>query len=135
MLDWAYQPFALRLGAIVGTWLAGKYHQGLVCGYTADGEAIVMSISIWKGFATEPLSRFVGPQGLVEASYPSDLSGEQVLARARSVSDLPYDLGLWNCQHFVRHAHGLRVESPQASAAAKAALAISGFFALLALVD
>ena len=131
MPDWVYEPFALRLGTIVGTWLAGKYHQGLVCGYAADGEPMIMSISLWKGFATESLCQFMGPQGLAEASYPSRLQSEQILSRARSVSHRPYDLGRWNCQHFVRFAHGLSVQSPQASAAAKAVLAISAIFAFL----
>lgn len=126
----SYVPFDLRIGAIVVTQIGPIEHVGLVVGYTRLGEPIVASISLWRGFVQETLSQFANAQGTYKANYPSHLSGNVVVARAYSVAKKQYHLLNWNCEHFVRHAHGLPLESPQI---AKAILAASAIFAAVAL--
>ena len=44
--------------------------------------------------------------------YLGNLSPQQVLQRARSRIGETWNL-FWNCEHFVKWAHGLRPRSPQ----------------------
>ncbi|MCG7980275.1 MAG: lecithin retinol acyltransferase family protein [Candidatus Thiodiazotropha taylori] len=45
--------------------------------------------------------------------YPSQLPPFVVLRKARNKLGTKYDVFKWNCEHFVRWAHGLKPESPQ----------------------
>lgn len=45
--------------------------------------------------------------------YLGSLPPEMVLARARAKLGTSYSLFNWNCEQFVRYAHGLNQESPQ----------------------
>jgi cell wall-associated NlpC family hydrolase len=48
--------------------------------------------------------------------YPSRLAPDQVIARALELHGRPYRLFGGNCDHLVRHAHGLSKTSPQLNA-------------------
>ena len=52
-------------------------------------------------------------RGLLQHSYLGSLPPEMVLARARAKLGTSYSLFNWNCEQFVRYAHGLNPESPQ----------------------
>ena len=42
-----------------------------------------------------------------------NLPPEVVLHRARSIQGRAYSLTDFNCEHFVRHKHGVEIKSPQ----------------------
>ena len=58
--------------------------------------------------------------------YPSNLAPIEVIRRARLLTGHPYSLLGFNCEHFVRIAHGLRPESPQVRGWALLALITAG---------
>ena len=125
-----YTPYGLRLGTIIATWIGPVEHFGFVCGYTAWGEPIIASISMRAGYTEVPLTRFAEAQGKYTCDYPSSLSEYEVLARAYSVANEPYNLTTWNCEHFVRYAHKLPLQSPQVARAALVAFAAVAIVAL-----
>lgn len=66
----------------------------------------------------EPLDIFRGQGDLRVDGYLGSLPPEIVLARARAKIGTRYSLFNWNCEQFVRYAHGLTQESPQLATAA-----------------
>lgn len=65
------------------------------------------------GLIEQPVSAFARGRPLTVAGYPGRLRPALVMQRARSMHERPYSLMSFNCEHFVRFAHGLPVESPQ----------------------
>ena len=63
----------------------------------------------------EPWQTVVSDKSIKKSSIHGKLSKQVVLARARDCidKDIRYDLLAFNCEHFVRYAHGLPVESLQ----------------------
>ncbi len=64
----------------------------------------------------EDLAQFARGQDVTVMSLWGGLPGEEVLRRARSGQHQPYAWTLFNCEHFVRFAHALPLESPQLKA-------------------
>ncbi len=72
-----------------------------------------------------PVTSF-GPGGVVRkmwhleedririARIQGDLTYEEISRRCAAVAHYSYNIRSWNCEHFVRHCHGLRAKSPQA---------------------
>lgn len=61
---------------------------------------------------------FADGRPVTNEGYLGDLCPVTVEKRARSMSDRNYDLFTFNCEHFVRYAHGVREVSPQIGKAA-----------------
>lgn len=102
----------LRLASIVSVRRPGFLHEALVSGFTYYGEAIVSSISSSEGSYEELLADMLAGQPLEDIRNPDVLPDWLVLQRAAEVACRPYNWVSWNCQHFVRYAHGLKVRSP-----------------------
>jgi len=89
-------------------------HLGIISDRRHQGKPMVISNSPWSGGVSEqPWGMFTGGFDVALAGYPSNLPPYEVLRRARSQIGTRYSLLTWNCDHFVRYAHGLASESPQ----------------------
>ena len=66
-----------------------------------------------KGFVEESFSAFSGGRPVVCDGYLGELPSWVVMQRARERAGQPYSLFSFNCEHFVRYAHGVPMESPQ----------------------
>lgn len=65
------------------------------------------------GFIEQPLSAFACGREVKVDGFPGRLPPMIVLRRARAMQGRRYSWLDFNCEHFVRHAHGLPTESPQ----------------------
>lgn len=82
--------------------------------HAIGGERAVVSFSAQaSGFVEEPISIFARGQTVVIEGYLGVLPPEAVMRRARMKRGQAYSLSDFNCEHFVRYAHGVPVESPQ----------------------
>jgi len=75
------------------------------------------------GVQEEPWESVVGNQDIEVSPIQGKLTTEQILSRARSCigRKIKYHLFTFNCEHFVRYAHGLPVESVQVNQALQGA--------------
>jgi len=89
-------------------------HVGMLSDRFIGGERGVLAFSAKAGgLIEEPLSVFAAGKDVEFIGYPGGLPPETVMQRARGRRGLKYDALGFNCEHFVRYAHGLPVESPQ----------------------
>lgn len=89
-------------------------HVGLVTERHVKGERSVLSFSADAGgLLEEPLSAFARGGQIAVKGFPGELSPSAVMARARSAINTKYSWLSFNCEHFVRFAHGLKLKSPQ----------------------
>jgi hypothetical protein len=65
------------------------------------------------GLIEQRFSEFARGRPVTRVGYLGTLPPEIVLQRARTMSEAPYSWTEFNCEHFVRYAHGVPVESPQ----------------------
>ena len=108
--------FDLRPGTVVRVriGLTPFYHVGLISDTITDGAPNVISNSQrCGGVAEEPLADFGDPSSVLVLGYLSELSPAEVMYRARRYLGGKWHLVNWNCEQFVRVAHGLKAESPQ----------------------
>lgn len=106
----------LRPGTVVATGISWTpfYHVGLLTSDIANGVPTVISNSQRNGgVAEEPMADFGDVGSIRVLGYWSDLNSEEVLQRARRYLGSKWSLTGWNCEHFVRAAHAVKVESPQ----------------------
>jgi hypothetical protein len=100
-------------------------HVGIASNFLVEGEQGVISASSKFGHVVEQtLSEFADGGSVRNDGYPGTLPPAVVLMRARRCLGQRYNLLFSNCEHFARHAHGLRVASPQLIIAAWAAIVI-----------
>lgn len=91
-------------------------HVGLIGDRLVGGERTVLSFSSkFGGFVEEAWSAYSNRSDVTVEGYLGDLPGSVVMERARMKQDVPYSMGAFNCEHFVRFAHRVPVESPQLS--------------------
>jgi hypothetical protein len=89
-------------------------HVGLLSDRWIDGERAVVSFSARNGgLIEEAFSQFASGRGVAAKGYPGQLPPLAVLARARALKGRAYAWLTFNCEHFIRNAHGLPEESPQ----------------------
>lgn len=83
------------------------------------------------GVHEEPLHAFSEGRPIRVLGHYGDLPGWHVVERARTRIGHAWNIFSNNCEHFVRWAHGVEVESPQLKAAGGVAfgLAVLGFIA------
>ena len=123
-----YRRVALPPGTIIGVRFGLIEHVGIVTDRSIDGVPAVISNShAHRGAREEPLSSFIQGRSFRVHKALSDRPGEEVADRARRMVGRRYDVLRFNCEHFVRIAHGLKPRSPQvyrAMAVAAGALAV-----------
>jgi hypothetical protein len=89
-------------------------HVGMLSEHAIGGERAVVSFSAQAdGFVEEPFSIFARGQTVVIEGYLGVLPPVVVMQRARMKRGQAYSLSDFNCEHFVRHSHGVPVQSPQ----------------------
>lgn len=93
-------------------------HFGVLAELVAGRERQVLSFNpgpVGRQVVEESLSAFCRAEvPRIEPPF-SQVAPSVVLARARSGQHPDYSWMFFNCEHFVRFAHGLRPESPQAA--------------------
>lgn len=126
----AFNPVTLRPGTVLSTGRPFYRHVGMVTDRFVNGMPTVISSSGGRGMVVEePLDSFRVQGDLRVDGYLGSLPPEMVLARARAKLGTSYSLFNWNCEQFVRYAHGLNQESPQLATVASLlilALVIAG---------
>ncbi len=89
-------------------------HVALMGSSTINGERTVLSFSArHRGLAEVPFSAFAENKQVTVDGYLGTLRPDAVLERAWLKQEQPYCLMTFNCEHFVRYAHGVHIESPQ----------------------
>lgn len=89
-------------------------HVGMLSDRAVSGERYVMAFSAESGgFVEQPLPSFSCGQAVTVEGYLGVLPSAAVMYRARMTRGQAYSWMAFNCEHFVRYAHGVCVESPQ----------------------
>lgn len=89
-------------------------HVAMLSDHAIGGERAVVAFSAQAGgFVEEPFSVFARGQTVAIEGYLGVLPPAVVMRRARMKRGQAYSLSDFNCEHFVRYAHGVPVESPQ----------------------
>lgn len=124
--------WALPAGTVLRVSHGWYDHVGLVSDRYKSGELAVVSFSATAGgLVEEPYSAYSRGQVVYVDGYFGSLPPGMVLQRARLKHGQPYSWTEFNCEHFVRYAHGVLIESPQLKRWTFAA-GIVGFLALTA---
>lgn len=129
-----HRPTQLSPGTVVSTPAYGIFkHKGVVSDRaSSDGRLMIISCSGRAGEVREETEEeFSQGNEIVSEGYLGNLHVQEVLYRARRCIGKKYSLLSWNCEHFVRYAHGLEPSSPQL--ATTFVLASLGVFAVVAL--
>lgn len=122
-------PMAIRPGTILSTSRLGYRHFGISTDRYVNEWPIVISNSGSHGkVVEESLEQFKEQGDIKVEGYWGALPPHEVLARARAKLGSHYFLFNWNCEHFVRFAHGLEPKSPQI--ALLAILCVGAIFAV-----
>ncbi|PUB88045.1 MAG: hypothetical protein DBP00_07390 [gamma proteobacterium symbiont of Ctena orbiculata] len=115
----------LQPGTIVSVAVGPIRHFGIVSDRVDFGSPYIISSSNRTGQVAEEKSEIFANGGKIKVhGYPSRLNPFEVLKRARNMLGTKYDIFKWNCEHFVRWAHGLKPESPQMQVAVFGALSL-----------
>lgn len=110
----AFNPTFLRPGTTLSTSRLFYRHVGILTDRFANGFPTVISSSGERGTVVEePLDKFRRAGDIRVDGYLGLLPQDAVLERARAKLGSRYSLVRWNCEQFVRYAHGLNPESPQ----------------------
>jgi len=110
---------SLQPGTIVSVAIGPLTHFGIISDQQGAGFPYIISCSRRTGqVAEETATVFANGDNIKVHDYPGQLNPYQVIQRARSKLGTKYDLFKWNCEHFVRWAHDLKLESPQLQIAA-----------------
>lgn len=99
-----------------------------------DGMPNLISLSYrTHGVQEEPWHTVVGNRNIEKSNIQGSCPTELVLSRAREFIDrkVKYQLFTFNCEHFVRYAHGLPMESIQVKRALHGAVIGAATCALL----
>lgn len=106
--------WALPTGTVVRADHGFFSHVALLGDGTLFGERVVVEFSAAAGgFAELPFSEFSKGRLVTIDGYLGTLSPAEVMQRASLKRGQAYLLFDFNCEHFVRYAHGLLIESPQ----------------------
>lgn len=89
-------------------------HVAMLGDHAVGGERAIVAFSAQAGgFVEQPFSAFARGQDVAIEGYLGSLPPAVVMQRARMKRGQVYSLADFNCEHFVRYAHGVPVESPQ----------------------
>lgn len=104
----------LRPGTVVQVDHGLYRHVGMVSDRYFSGQPGVLSFSAATGgIAEESFEVFARGRCVQIEGYLGIFPSSLVLSRARSMKERRYSWLSFNCEHFVRSAHGVAVESPQ----------------------
>lgn len=127
----AFNPMSYRPGTVLSTSRFLYRHFGILTDHYINGYPAVISNSGERGMVVEePLNTFQGTGDLKVEGYFGSLSPDAVLERARAQRGSRYTLLRWNCEQFVRYAHGLKLESPQVTAVVTLCMAMLAIYGL-----
>jgi hypothetical protein len=106
--------WSLPIGTVLRISCGLYDHVAMIGDRLIDGERSVMSFSAEAGgFIEQGFSQFSGGRAVQVVGYIGQLPPEIVMQRARMKRGQRYSLVNFNCEHFVRYAHGVLEESPQ----------------------
>ena len=110
-----YMPVSQIPAGMVVRVNCGLYdHLALMGDSMINGERTVLSFSArHQGLAEVPFSAFAENKQVKVDGHLGTLHPNVVLERARLKKGHPYCLMTFNCEHFIRYAHAVQVESPQ----------------------
>src|ERR1700722_16489871 len=104
----------LRVGTVVRVREGAYYHVALMGDRIIHGERSVLSFAAQAGgFIEQPYSAFAHGREATVEGYLGNLAPRLVMRRAREARSKSYSWAHFNCEHFVRYAHGVPIESPQ----------------------
>lgn len=89
------------------------HHFGVTSGVNLLGRCSIIANSWKTGVAEQSIEEFADGGQIEVVGYYGVLPPLVVVERARSRIGERYVPGFFDCDHFVRWAHGVKVESPQ----------------------
>lgn len=105
---------ALPAGTVIRVNCGFYDHVALLSDRWMGGERAVLSFSAQSGGLIEQrISTFAASRHVAVDGYLGGLPSGTVMQRARLKQGQSYSWTKFNCEHFVRYAHGVPVESPQ----------------------
>lgn len=108
------QILALPTGTVIRVSHGWYDHVGLLGDSLLKGERSVVAFSSKDmGFVEQPYSAFSQGRQVTSDGYLGSLPSAAVMQRSRLKKGTPYSWINFNCEHFVRYAHGVQIESPQ----------------------
>jgi len=112
-MDIAMWP-GVSAGEVVSVPYGPFRHVGIAAVSPFDGSLSVISNSKRRGRVVEQSwSGFAAGQRYRLEPRLGSLPGAEVVRRARRAIGRTYNPLAFNCEHFIRQAHGVRAESPQ----------------------
>ena len=109
-----YRQVSLPPGTVLGVRFGLIEHVGIVTDRTIDGMPAVISNSrAHGGVREEALSSFAEGRPFRVYKTMGKLPKREISRRARRMIGRRYDVLRFNCEHFVRIAHGRKPRSPQ----------------------
>lgn len=106
--------WALPAGTVIRVRHGLYDHVAMLGDRGISGERGVIAFSAQAGgFVEQPFTAFAGGRAVVIEGYLGSLPPSVVIQRARMKQGQEYSWSDFNCEHFVRYAHGAPVESPQ----------------------
>lgn len=96
-----------------GTVLSMPFFAGMHLGILTENGTVLHNSRRVGRVAEESLVQFANGERVTLAGYPGRLPPRVVIARARSRIGQPWNLAVFNCEHYVRWAHGLHPTSHQ----------------------
>ena len=106
--------WALPVGTVIRVSHGWYHHVALLGDGAIQGERSVLAFSAQAGgFVEQAFSAFARGRRVTADGYLGGLPPSTVMQRARSKQRQGYSWTNFNCEHFVRYAHGIPIESPQ----------------------
>lgn len=105
---------SLPTGTVIRVSHGWYHHVALLGDRLVSGERSVIAFSAKDGgFVEQPYSAFSLGRQVTSDGYFGGLPSAAVMQRARLKQGTSYSWIDFNCEHFVRYAHGVQIESPQ----------------------
>jgi hypothetical protein len=105
---------SLTAGTVISVSHGLYRHVALIAEESFYGERKVLAFSAeHRGFVEQTFADFSQGREVVINGYFGRLPSSIVLQRARLMKGKHYSWVNFNCEHFVRCAHGVSIESPQ----------------------
>jgi hypothetical protein len=107
-------PVSWPIGEVIRVPAGFYFHVALMGDLIIAGERSVLAFSPDAGGLIEqPFLAFARGRPVTRIGYLGTLPPASVMSRARMMQGTRYSWTEFNCEHFVRYAHGVPVESPQ----------------------
>lgn len=94
------------------------------------GPNLVVHASKENGVILANLSDVVTGKNVINHGRHGELPDSEIIRRATNMIGMSYNLFLRNCEHVVRHASGIKVESPQIQSAVACVLLVGAVFVI-----